>query len=324
MNIFQHCFEELTEEDKKLLQEYFYGYDYRGAGYTFFSNYIWRTTYCLCWDIIDDYMVMAGSDCLREDAKAVIAMPLTKDGTYEPKKLREAILKAKNKFQERKIDFSIEVIPEHMIKYLEAAFPQEMIFCEDRDDDEYVYLKEKMITLSGRVLHKKKNHMNYFKKNYSYEARPLTLEDKEDVLALVKTFIDGKENPASHPDNAEVNLIDEEELETLKMEEEAITEAMKLIEYPNIYSIGLYLEGNLKAFSIGERLNENTAVAHFEKAKDGYRGIYQVVASEFCKALPEDIVYINREEDMGIENLRQAKEALRPDHMVKKYSAVFK
>ena len=47
MNIFSHCFEDMTDEDVKTLNEYFKGYDYRGAGYTFLANYIWRNTHCL-------------------------------------------------------------------------------------------------------------------------------------------------------------------------------------------------------------------------------------------------------------------------------------
>ncbi|MEG1726095.1 MAG: phosphatidylglycerol lysyltransferase domain-containing protein, partial [Anaerovoracaceae bacterium] len=67
----------------------------------------------------------------------------------------------------------------------------------------------------------------------------------------------------------------------------------------------------------------DTAVAHFEKANDEIRGLYQCINSEFCKHLPEEIIYVNREEDMGIENLRHAKESYKPDHMAEKYSACF-
>ena len=173
MNIFSHCFEDMTDEDVKTLNEYFKGYDYRGAGYTFLANYIWRNTHCLCWEVIGDYLCMAGADCMISDPNAIISMPLTKNGVYEPDKLRETVLEAKRRFEERKIPFSVELIPGHMVPFLEAAFPGEVKFSHDRDADEYVYLKDKLITLSGRALHKKKNHMNYFLKTYSYETKKL-------------------------------------------------------------------------------------------------------------------------------------------------------
>ena len=66
MDVFKHCFENLTEEDVKVMKDYFDGYDYQGATYTFLANYIWRTTYCLCWERISDYLCLAGADCMGE------------------------------------------------------------------------------------------------------------------------------------------------------------------------------------------------------------------------------------------------------------------
>ena len=90
-----------------------------------------------------------------------------------------------------------------------------------------------------------------------------------------------------------------------------------------IYSVALSIDDRIVGIALGERLNDNTAVEHFEKASDEYRGLYQVLCSEFCKVLPEEIVYVNREEDMGLDNLRQAKEALKPDHMEEKLTCSF-
>ena len=310
MNIFKHCFEELTEEDVKVLKEYFNGYDYEGASYTFLANYIWRTTYCLCWEIIDDYLIMAGADCMTGEPTAIISMPLTKDGWYDPKKLRKAILEAKRRFDERKIPFSIELVPESMVHFISEAFPGEIEFSHDRDNDEYVYLKDKLINLSGRALHKKKNHLNYFKKTYEYDVRRITEDMIPEIMDFVHESRIGK-------------TFDPEEMESLKMEEDAISEMLKFVGDPEIYDVAIYIDGKLQAFAMGESLSKNTAVEHFEKANDDYRGLYQVICSEFCKSLPEEIVYVNREEDMGLENLRQSKESLKPDHMAKKYSGCF-
>ncbi len=310
MNIFKHSFDNPTDEEVEILESYFRGYDYRGAGYTYIANYIWRNTHCLCWEVINDYLFMAGADCMIADPNMAISMPLTKDGNYDREKFKEAVLEAKRRFDERKRKFQMILIPGHMVEILEDTFPGQMEFTHDRDDDEYVYLKEKLISLSGRALHKKKNHMNYFLKNYSYEARKLTAEDRDEVLAFTDRMREAKD-------------LDKDEAESLLMESEAIGEMMNLIDLPEVYSAGIYIDGKLQAFSIGERLNEDTAVAHFEKADDSFRGLYQVIAREFCLNLPEEIVYVNREEDIGIPNLRKAKEALRPNHMEEKYSGCF-
>lgn len=310
MNIFKKQFEELTVEDVRVLKEYFAGADYRGASYTFLANYIWRTTYCLCWEVIDDYLVMAGADCMIGDPNAIISMPLTKNGTYDVEKLRNVLTEAKRRFDERKIGFSIELIPKHMVHFISDAFPGEVEFSHDRDSDEYVYLKEKLISLSGRALHKKKNHMNYFKNTYAYEAKRITRDMIPEIKAFVENARDGK-------------TFDADEMESLRMEEEAIAQVLEFVDDKSVFSCAIFMDGKIQAFSIGELLSSDTAVAHFEKANDEYRGLYQVICSEFCKLLPEDVVYVNREEDMGLPNLRKAKEALKPDHMEEKYSCCF-
>lgn len=307
MNIFKHSFEKLTEEDVKTLKEYFHGYDYQGAGYTFLANYIWRNTHCLCWEVIGDYLCLAGADCMIGDPNAIISMPLTKNGVYEPEGLRQTILEAQRRFRQRKIPFSIELVPGHMREHLETAFPGQVRFEHDRDSDEYVYLKEKLITLSGRALHKKKNHLNYFRKNFTYEAKPIDRSMIPEIMELVKTFREGKDYEA-------------DEMESLHMEEEAISQILNLVEEAEIYTTAILIDGKIQAFALGERIGKDTAAEHFEKANDAYRGLYQLVCSEFCKSLPEDIIYVNREEDMGLANLRHAKEALKPDHMAEKYS----
>ena len=53
MSIFSHTFEDPESGDRATLLRYFNGYDYRAAGYTYITNYIWRRSYCLSWDIIE-------------------------------------------------------------------------------------------------------------------------------------------------------------------------------------------------------------------------------------------------------------------------------
>lgn len=311
MNILKNDFQDMTEEDARLLAGYFHGFDYRGAGYTLLANYIWRNTHCLCWEVIGDYLCIAGADCMiAENPNAIISMPMTRTGTYIPEKLKETVAEARERFEKRKIPFSIELIPQHMVKYLEDAFPGQMTFSHDRDADEYVYLKDKLISLSGRALHKKKNHMNFFLKNHSYKVEKITKNMIDNIMDFV---VQSMVRRSYEPD----------EMESLRMEEEAIRQILQFVEEPQVYSVAVFVDEQLQAFAIGERLSEDTAVEHFEKANDNFRGLYQVVCSEFCKALPEEVVYVNREEDMGLENLRKAKEALKPDHMEEKYSGCF-
>lgn len=309
MNIFSKTFDNITEEDWILLEEYFHGFDYKGSGYTFLANYIWRESYCINWEVINGYLCMAGADCMIGQRSAVMSMPLTATGEYDIPSLRATVLECKKRFEDRGIPFRIALVPEHMLHFLEEAFGDNLMIVHDRNEDEYVYEKESLITLKGRELHKKKNHLNHFLRNYSYESKKITSSMKEEVMEFVYRSL-GKKF-AQDPD----------EIKSLEMETRAIDQILTLIDRPEIYSTAIYVGGKIAGFSIGERLDENMAVVHFEKANGNMRGLYQLVAREFCLGLPEEITLVNREEDMGLPNLRQAKESLNPVGYVKKYFA---
>ena len=73
------------------------------------------------------------------------------------------------------------------------------------------------------------------------------------------------------------------------------------------------------AFALGERLNRNTAVCHFEKADPFAEGLYQLVNREFARLLFQDCTFINREQDLGDMGLRNAKLSYHPVKLQKKY-----
>ena len=82
--------------------------------------------------------------------------------------------------------------------------------------------------------------------------------------------------------------------------------------------------GRVIAYTLGEMLTEDTYVLHFEKAFPDIQGAYAMINRENAKRILEnhpEIVYINREEDMGLEGLRKAKESYFPEFLEEKYSA---
>jgi lysophospholipase L1-like esterase len=80
-------------------------------------------------------------------------------------------------------------------------------------------------------------------------------------------------------------------------------------------------EGKVVAFTIGEILNSDTYVIHVEKALRDVEGGYSMINREFAEYVKGKypfIVLMNREEDMGDEGLRKAKESYYPDRMEEK------
>jgi hypothetical protein len=48
--------------------------------------------------------------------------------------------------------------------------------------------------------------------------------------------------------------------------------------------------------------------------------MYQLINQWFCRNELSQLTYVNREQDLGIEGLRKAKESYRPHHMVRKFT----
>ena len=83
-----------------------------------------------------------------------------------------------------------------------------------------------------------------------------------------------------------------------------------------------YADGKPAAYCMGESVAKGRIFAiHFEKAIDSYKGIYQFMNQAFAAYLPNFFTYINMEQDLGDDGLRQAKMTYRPSGFVKKYSA---
>lgn len=170
---------------------------------------------------------------------------------------------------------------------------------EDRDNFDYLYSRAELAQLAGRKFHKKQNLVNAFINNYSYEGKPLIQDYIPDALQVLEKWRNGRDNPGDYRAAAE-----------------ALEKAEELQLCGGIY----YVDGQPAAYTLGEELAQGESfVIHFEKAISTYKGIYQFVNKCFASILPEKYKYINREQDLGDEGLRQAKLSYRPIGFVKKY-----
>jgi hypothetical protein len=172
---------------------------------------------------------------------------------------------------------------------------------EDRDNFDYLYLKKELESLQGRKYHRKKNLVNAFINNHSYEGKPLLEEYHGDALEVIESWRKNRQSPGDYGPS-----------------KEAVEKAEELSLCGGIY----YVDKKPAAFTLGEEIaGGNTFVIHFEKAVSAYRGIYQFINMSFASILPEKYVYINREQDLGDQGLRQAKMSYKPHAFIKKYRA---
>jgi hypothetical protein len=201
-------------------------------------------------------------------------------------------------------------IPESYVEVLEKAYPGQFEFTEDRDSAEYLYLAEKMITLSGKKLHSKRNFINRFKRENEgrWKFEHIGPENLDAVLAYDRQWY--RDNRSSEGD----------------LESERIVIRKMLMNMGTLGAVGglLRLDGRIIGISLGTEITEDTFDIQIEKAEWDIPGAYQMLAREFAEEFCSGYTYINREEDMGVEGLRKAKLSYYPYKIMMKYVGVRK
>lgn len=177
---------------------------------------------------------------------------------------------------------------------------------EERDSFDYLYLREELATLPGNRFHKKKNRIHYFASRHDYQVSIFTDQDRSGCLELLEIW--GK--AAVYETGS-----------SLERELDATAEAITLAGELGLEGVVIRVDGSVAAFALGERLNRETAVCHFEKSNPFMEGLTQLINREFSNLLFTDCRLLNREQDLGKAGLRQAKLSYHPLELLKKYRA---
>jgi hypothetical protein len=173
-----------------------------------------------------------------------------------------------------------------------------------RDQYDYVYPTAQLISLEGRKLHGKRNHIRRFQRAHSHEYDALQDRYIDACLGLAEVWCDLRHC--------------EEDL-SLMDEWDAVREALGHWRELELEGGVLLVDGQVEAFSLGEKLNRETAVVHIEKANPDLSGAYAMINQQFCEHAWSGLRFVNREQDLGIPGLRRAKLSYQPDHLVPKY-----
>lgn len=183
------------------------------------------------------------------------------------------------------------------VKFLEKEFPGQFDFEENRDSADYIYLVEDMAELKGKKFHSKRNHIKFFEKNYNWTYESLTEKNLSDCIRMTEKWIEENEEKIDSGVDTELDVIKRA--------------------FDNFTALGfvgglIRVDGETVAWTLGERLSEDTFCTHFEKAFASYRGAYPIINREFAKNEMSSYTFVNREEDMGLEGLRKAKLSYKP------------
>jgi len=266
-------------KDRNLIQGFLDQYELLSCEYSFFNLFCWQKEYDLCFCLYKDRLLVL------DKKDNYFLMPLGK--TLAPESLAE--LSQNMKHLGKACDIAL-VPPEYLKtnpqikKYYQAA-PQ-------KDSDEYIYSVKKLADLKGKKLQKKKNLISQFKrKNPAFCMKRIQGPLIKKSLALAENILSTSKG----------------RIKSLQEEHAALEQALGIIERSLMDGLAMTVEGKVVAFSIFSRLTPSTYDIHFEKSDFSFKGAAQVINHETAKFLKDKCEYVNREQDLGIKGLRQAK-----------------
>ena len=302
---------EITLNDKTQIEKNICASGCHGADYSFANLYIWRKAYnpliAFC------------------DSRLLVGMPQWNVYAY-PKgggEIGNSIEMLLEEAHSRGEKLLIRGLTEKTLQEFLPLYGDRFEITEDRDNADYIYSVDKLCNLPGRHLSSKRNHIKHFERNGQWEFHRIApdscgvftscgsseeckVSSIEDARAFVAEFYREKNDPE------------------LASEAQAIEEMFTHYEALGFIGGLLYQNGEPVAFTAGTKLDDEVFDTHFEKALPGVEGAYTMVNREFARLVAAEypqILFFNREEDMGIEGLRKAKESYHPDILLMKYFA---
>lgn len=289
-------FKDIELTDKEVITSYTQNSPRRNCDLSFSNLCSWRFLYDTQFAVQDGFLILkfwAGD-------KLVYMMPV---GNGDLKKVLEDMIEDAGQEGER---FCMLGVCAGMRADLEAIMPGKFHFEADRDYADYLYLRTDLSTLAGKKFQAKRNHLNKFRRTYNYEYVPLTPDRIRECLDLEAEW-------------CKVNNCDQ--YEGTGNERRALVYALHNFEALGLTGGILHVDGKIVAFTFGMPINQDTFGVHVEKADTSIDGAYAMINYEFANHIPEQYIYVNREEDLGIEGLRKAKLSYQPTIILEKYMA---
>ncbi len=281
-------------EDQELLEGYFRKYPSMSCERTFLNVYLWSRHYKVKFAEVCNTIIFE-----TDGDPYSITWPVGSD-----ENVKEALDYMLEYFQMCNLPFHMYCITPDQFEKLEKWYPGQFEIEYVRDDADYVYESEKLISLSGKKLHSKRNHINKFKavnEDWAYET--MSADNLEECFQMALKWRNTNGCEEDMEKNSEMCV-------TLN--------SLRLFEELHLKGGILRVNGEIVAFTIGEELTEDMFVVHIEKAFSDVQGAYTMINQQFVEHECSGYRYINREEDAGADGLRQAKLSYQPAFLVEK------
>lgn len=278
-------------EDKKTIEDCLASNVYKNCDFSFANLFAWNKLYKTVFAVEHETLFIRFQDT---EGTHYYMMPIGK------MPLQKAFQLMMDDAAERKIPFQMKGITIRMWNHINQVMPGMFKYSLDRDYYEYIYLSEKLTYLKGKKLQSKRNHINRFKADNPDWSYSCITEQRE--IEECKEMLDEWEGLNS-------------EKKDLTLRHEYLAVKTMLDNFQALQLCGGYVKvnGKIVAFSLGEPINSETFCVHVEKAFSDINGAYTIINQQFVEHCAADYKYVNREEDLGLENLRKSKLSYYPD-----------
>ena len=287
-------FKKIGLEDRGLITPYLFMQKERDCNLSFVNLYTWQFLSGSSFAVVNDCLTIR-FDHLKEHT---ICLMLVGTGDKHP-----IVVEEEEQALSKGCKMRIYGVFPDLGEWLDREFPGRFTYHNHRDYFDYIYLRQDLIELRGKDYQPKRNHVNKFRKTYDYTYKPLTKDLIPHCLELEEKWC------------IEHNC---EESESLGNERKALTRALHHFDELELYGGTIWVDGEIVAFTYGSPITKDTFDIHIEKANFHIEGSYNIINQEFASHIPEQYIYINREEDLGIPGLRKSKLSYRPITLLEK------
>jgi len=293
-------FKPITIDSKEIITSFTFSSPYQNCDFSFANMCSWQFLYHSEYAVVNDFLLLRFQ---IEDERIVYMFPIGNGNKKEIIRIMEED-SLENGYRLCLMGVTPEVASE-----LECFFPHEFKYISERDYFDYIYYRTDLVELRGKKYQSKRNHINRFNKEYQYEYLPIT---SEIVPLCLKLEDEWCRNGCHRYD------------EDLLNERRSMIYALQHLDQLGGLGGAIRVNGEIVAFAFGSPINKDTFGVHVEKADTRIEGIYSVINQLFTLHIPEQYIYINREEDLGIEGLRKAKLSYHPVILLEKNIAIKK
>ena len=294
MELHKSLFREVSLSDQEVMLSYYKKLNSRSCDDCFSNLYLWKHLEPMEYQIEDGVLILKS-----KTPKAYFRYPMG-----DEEKLPEALDAMAAYAESEGFLFRLRYVTKEQFGVIDRLCPGKYHFEPTRNYWDYIYETDKLANLSGRKYHGKKNHINKFLRDYpDWSFEPITDENVEECFQMGLKWR---------------TLNDCDELYEKRIEMCVALNSLRLLKELHLTGGLLRVDGQVVAYTIGEKVNEDTFVVHIEKALTEIEGAYTVINQQFVEHSMTGIPYVNREDDTGDEGLREAKESYHPVMMVEK------